>query len=105
MDPHFNDGTEQFPPWVLSLWKEMDKAVQCQGEWRKSLCWLGLTAHLAEIIEQVRDVVESLPWNQPLPLRGAASLDLAGFLGVSWHSDTQVDMMIDILQEQLKTSK
>ena len=50
-------------------------------------------------------MVESLLWNKPPPLGGVTSLDLAGFLGMSWLSDTQVDMMLDVLQEWLNTSK
>lgn len=105
VDPRFNNGMERFPFWVLSLWKEMKKTVQYQDEWRKSLHWLDSSTHPVEIMTQVKDVVEKLPWNQPLSLRGAASLDLTGFLGVSWLSDTQIDMMIDILWERLETSE
>lgn len=105
IDPRFNDGAERFPLWALSLWKEVEKLIQCQGKWRRSVRWLELMAHPAEIVARANDIVGRISWNKPLRSRGATSLDLTGFLSVSWLSDTQIDMMIDTLQERMKDEK
>ena len=103
IDPCFNNGTEQFPLWMLSLWKEVQKSIQYQGEWRTSVHWLDSMTHPVEIIAQVKIIVEKLSWNMPLCLRGATSLDIIGFLSTAWLSDTQIDMMVNTLQEWMKT--
>ena len=58
--------------------------------------------HPAEIITQVKGIIGRVSWDKPLRLGGATSLDLIGFLGTPWLSDTQVDMMIDTLLERMK---
>ena len=105
IDPRFSDATERFPFWALSLWKEAQELIECQRKWRKSVEWLGLMTHPAETVARVTGIIGKIPWNEPLHLRGATSLDLTGFLGVSWLSDTQIDMMIDALQERMKAEK
>ena len=45
VDPRFNNGTERFPLWVLSLWKVMQEMVMYQKLWKSSIHWLELIAH------------------------------------------------------------
>ena len=101
MDPRFNNGAERFPLWVLSLWKEIQKAIKHQRRWRLSIQWLELIAHPESIVVQARSLIEKLPWNKPLHFGGASTLEFAGFLGASWLSDTQINMMVDILQNRM----
>jgi hypothetical protein len=105
VDPRFNNGTERFPFWVLSLWNEAQKSIQYQNEWRRSDRWLSSITHPAEVVSQAKGIVGRISWNEPLYLRGATSLDLMGFLGTPWLSDVQIDMMIDILNERMKTEE
>ena len=100
VDPRFNNGEHRFPLWVLSLWNKARKLVQCQDQWRRSVRWLdSLTDHPAEVVARPRSIIGRLSWNTPLCSRGANSLALAGFLGASWLSDIQINMMIDTLRE------
>jgi len=105
VDPRFNDGTERFPFWALSLWKEVEKLIEYRGKWEKSVHWLDSVTHPVEMIAQTKDIIGRISWNEPLCSRGATSIDLTGFLGVSWLSDTQIDMMIDTLQERMKAEE
>ena len=104
VDPRF-DRTERFPLWVLSLWNKVQKLIQCQNEWRKSVRWLDSMTHPAEIITQVKGIVETLSWDEPLRSRGATSFDLTGFLGTPWLSDIQIDVMIETLHERMKAKE
>ena len=105
VDPRFNNQNERFPLWALSFWKELQKTIECQDEWKKSVRWLNSMTHPMEIIEQVRGLVRRLAWNTPLCLAGATSLDLAGFLGTSWLSDTQMNMMVDVLRKRMEVEE
>ena len=105
VDPRFNDGVERFPLWVLSLWKEVRRIAQGQRERKQSLRWLDSMTQPVVVVAQVKDIIGRLSWNGPLSLRGATSLDLAGFLGTSWLSGTQIDMMASVLQERVKTGR
>ena len=105
VDPRFNNGTDRFPLWVLSLWKEIQKTIEHQKLWNSSIHWLESITHPKDIVIQGRDLIKNLPWNQPLCSGGATTLEFAGFLGVSWLSDTQIDMMIKVLQNRMKTEE
>lgn len=105
VDPRFEDGMERFPLWVLSLWTEVQELIESQNDWKRSIQWLDSLTHPMEIITQVKDMVLGLSWNQPLRLPGATSMDLTGFLGSLWLSDTQIDMMIGVLQERMKVKE
>jgi hypothetical protein len=83
----------------------VQKTIQCQGEWEKSVCWFDSITHPVEIVTQAKNIVRRLSWNELLNFPGTTSLNLTGFLGTSWLSDTQIDMMVDILQEWMKTEK
>ncbi|KAF9784786.1 hypothetical protein BJ322DRAFT_1196341 [Thelephora terrestris] len=103
VDPRFNNGTERFPLWVMSLWKETEKMIQHQKLWRSSVRWLESGTHPENVVAQAKDLINELPWNKSLRLGGTTTLEFAGFLGASWLSDTQINMMIRVLQNRLKT--
>lgn len=105
VDPRFNDGTERFPLWILTLWNEVATMIQHQKQWSLSVRWLGLVAHHKDIVAQAKNLVGMLSWNGPLGPGGKTTLELASFLGVSWLSDTQVDMMVEVLQSRLVTEE
>lgn len=105
VDPRFNNGAERFPLWVLSLWKEVEKMIQHQKLWRQSVCWLGSITHPMDTVLQVKSLVGRLPWNHPLSSGGETTLKFAGFLGVSWLSDEQINMMVNVLQSRLDTEE
>ena len=104
VDLQFNNGTERFPLWVLSLWQEMEKMVENQRWWKSSIHQLELKTHPQGITVQAKNLIEKLSWNGPLS-GGVSTLEFAGFLGVSWLSDTQINMMVDVLQNQMKTQE
>lgn len=103
VDPRFNCGTERFPLWVLTLWKETEKTIQHQKLWRSSVRWLELITHPKDVIMQAKNLIEKLPWNERLSSGGATTLELAGFLGASWLSDTQINMMVKVLRTRIET--
>jgi hypothetical protein len=103
VDPRFNNSAERFPLWVLSLWKVMQKMIEHQKLWRSSIHWLELITHPKDDVVQAWSLIGRLPWNEPLHSRGASTLEFAGFLGASWLSDTQIDMMVELLQNRMKT--
>ena len=105
VDPRFNNGTERFPLWVLSLWVDMKKVVEHQKRWKLAVRWLELTTYPEGIVIQAKRLIERLSWNEPLHFSGASTLEFAGFLGVSWLSDTQIDMMVNVLQNRMKTEE
>lgn len=105
VDPRFNNGTERFPFWVLSLWNKAQESIRCQNEWRKSVRWLNSITCPGDIISRAKGVVGRLSWNEPLCLRGATSLDLTGFLGTRWLSDTQINMMIESLHKRMEAEE
>ena len=78
----------------------MERAVQHQKLWRSSIDWLRLITHPENIVAQAKDAIKRLPWNKPLG-SGATTLDFAGFLGASWLSDTQINMMVNVLQKRV----
>lgn len=98
VDPWFNSGMERFSLWVLSLWGEMQKMVKNQKQWKSSVHWLELVTHPQDIADQAKNLIEKLPWNCSLRSGGASTLEFVGFLGVSWLSDTQINMMVGMLQ-------
>ena len=102
VDPRFNNRSERFPFWALSLWKEMEKMIQHQRLWDSSIRWLKTITHPEEIVAKAKSVIEKLPWNKPLGSGGATTLEFAGFLGVSWLSDTQINLMIKVLRNRLE---
>lgn len=104
VDPRFNNHSERFPLWVLSLWKEAQKLVRNQKRWKSSVCWLELPAHRHDIAIQAKSLIEGLPWNKLLS-GGSSTLDFADILGVSWLSDTQINMMVDVLQDRMQTEQ
>ena len=103
VDPQFKNGNERFPFWVLSLWREMEKMIQHQKLWRSSVRWLELITHPRDTIVQAKALIDRLAWNEPLSSGGATTLEFAGFLGVPWLSDTQINMMVKVLQNRLET--
>lgn len=105
MDPRFNNGTKSFPLWVLSLWGEMRRMVEDQKRWKSSVHWLGLKTHPKGIATDASSLIERLPWNKPLHFGGASTLQFADFLGVSWLSDTQIDMMVSVLGGRMNTER
>jgi hypothetical protein len=105
VDPRFNNGTERFPLWVLSLWKEMQKTIEHQKLWKSLIQWLDSITHPEDITTQAKDLINSLPWNKPLHSGGVTTLEFASFLGVSWLSDNQINMMVKALQKQMKTEE
>jgi hypothetical protein len=102
VDPQFNGGTERFPLWALSLWKELEKTIQHQILWTSSVRWLGSLTHPKDTITQANSLIKKLPWNEPLDSGGATTLELAGFLGASWLSDTQINMMAKVLRNRME---
>jgi hypothetical protein len=104
MDPRFNNGTERFPLWVLSLWREMQRMIVNQKQWKSSVCWLELATH-PEGVTEAKSLIERLPWNKPLHSGGVSTLQFAGFLGASWLSDIQLNTMVRVLQDRMKTEK
>ena len=105
VDPRFNNGAERFPLWVLSLWNDMQKVVGDQKRWQSSVRWLELATHPKDIVAQVKHLIKRLPWNKPLRSTGATTLEFAGFLGVSWLLDTQINLMVNVLQNRMKTEE
>lgn len=105
VDPRFNGGNERFPLWVLSLWEEMQKMIRNQKQWKASVRWLELMTHPQDTILQAKSFIKKLPWNEPLCSGGASTLEFTGFLGVSWLSDTQINMMVEALRNRMKTKE
>jgi hypothetical protein len=105
VDPRFNSCTERFPLWVLSLWTEMQKMVNDQKRWNSSISWLELATHPHNHVVQAKNPIERLSWNKPLPSGGLSTLNFAGFLGASWLSDTQINMMVDVLQDRMENEQ
>ena len=71
--------------------------VENQKRWKSYIHWLELKTHPQGITVQAKNLIEKLSWNSPLS-GGVSTLEFAGFLGVSWLSDTQINMMVDVLQ-------
>lgn len=101
VDPRFNNGTERFPLWVLSLWNKIQKMIGHQKQWRSSIQWLELITHPEDIVVQAKRLIEKLPWNGPLCFGGASTIEYAGFIGASWLTDTQIDMMVNVLRGRM----
>jgi hypothetical protein len=66
---------------------------------------LELITHPKDDVVQAQSLIGRLPWNRPLRSRGVSTLEFIGFLGASWLSDTQIDMMVEVLQNQMKTKE
>ena len=49
---------------------------------------------------QAKNLIKNLPWKKSLHFGVATTLEFAGFLGMSWLSDTQIDMMVRVLQNR-----
>jgi hypothetical protein len=74
--PSFPD--DPLPLWVVSYWAAMAHALESQRDWRMSYDWVldRLDVVLAdgqelEVVDEVLDVLESLPWDTPLKGFGA----------------------------------
>ena len=105
VDPRFNGGAERFPPWALSLWKKIQKVIGDQKQWNSSVRWLELITHPEDTVAQTKSFVGGLPWNKQLCSIGGSTLEFAGFLGASWLSDTQIDMMVNVLRSRMTTEE
>ena len=104
VDPRFNNGAERFPFWVLSLWRKMQKMIEYQELWKSSIRWLESVTHSGDVVE-AKDLIKNLPWGKSLRFGAATTLEFAGFLGMSWLSDTQIDMMVGELQNRMRVGE
>ncbi|PPR06307.1 hypothetical protein CVT24_001091 [Panaeolus cyanescens] len=117
-DERTKEAFERFPVWVIRFWREMAHVSSGQSMWRRSLMWLETEKRLAnegagttvkEVVGQAERVLTALkwlPWNSPMAFKGIKgraiynTLQLTGFLGSGWLTDTHIDIMLEVLPEQ-----
>ncbi|KAG2363769.1 hypothetical protein BDR07DRAFT_1608610 [Suillus spraguei] len=75
---HPSFPNDPLPMWVVSYWVVMSHALENQRDWRTSHDWvydrlnvISTDRNELEIIDEVLDVLESLPWDAPLKGFGA----------------------------------
>jgi hypothetical protein len=78
--------------------------IEDQKQCKSSVCWLEMATHPQGVAE-TKSLIERLPWNKPLHSGGTSTLQFAGFLGASWLSDIQINTMVSVLQDWMKTEK
>lgn len=108
-DQRFNNGTDRFPLWAITFWRELVDIAERQHIWRESCQWLAdekqKTQHTPTLdaLDAGQKCLDSLGWNTSLPYsRGVpTSVILAGLLGTSWLSDEHINMITEELSETL----
>ncbi|KAJ7876375.1 hypothetical protein B0H14DRAFT_3436693 [Mycena olivaceomarginata] len=108
-DPRFNDGTDRFPLWTLTYWREMSAVIQKQGGWKRSVQWLDNEGRKCKdddirmAINEARAELATLGWNAPLDYgrKTMSTLDLQEFLGTVWLTTDNIDIMMEDLAERV----
>lgn len=107
-DPRFNDGTDRFPFWVLSFWKELAKTAGKQTEWKRAITWLNdqvksKDIRLTESINLTVELFNTMGWESALPyIRGeTTNFSLCQILSWNWLSDDHIDMMMEDLAHRV----
>jgi hypothetical protein len=101
-DPRADHPDQSYPIWIVPFWVEVAKVIEHQELWKSSLDWLASVNGYDEVVQQAKANILTLPWNAPLRMGPASSIQLASFLGESWLSDIQVDMMTWVLQARVE---
>ena len=83
----------------------MQEIVMYQKLWKLSIHRLELIVHPKKSIIQAKNLVKNLLWNGLLCSGGATTLELAGFLRVSWLSDQQINIMVRVLQNWMESKE
>ncbi|KAG1868447.1 hypothetical protein F4604DRAFT_2020782 [Suillus subluteus] len=112
--PSFPD--DPLPLWVLSYWVSMSRALEHQRDWRISHDWIldrldtvSCDCPELEIIDDIFDVIEHLPWDAPLKGVGACTdLSTSGLrplLASGPIGGRLVDTMIAAVVEHMQSSE
>ncbi|KAJ7727802.1 hypothetical protein DFH07DRAFT_970018 [Mycena maculata] len=106
-DPRHNDGSDRFPLWTLTLWKEYLHVGEDQRMWQRSRDWIQTELkkpHLDTVDEDAlmaaNSLLNTLGWDTKI--HGSwTTFDLALVLSHAWLTDDHIDMMMADLSARL----
>ena len=97
----FGTSTLRLPLWVLDYWGEANIILEQKSRWDPAVYWLK-TRKQHEAIK----LLTELPWKYQIPkTMGGHISDLALFCSEQWLKGSQVDIMLEILQDHLRSEK
>ncbi|KAG1807535.1 hypothetical protein EV424DRAFT_1543821 [Suillus variegatus] len=112
---HPSFPNDPLPMWVVSYWVAMSHALENQRDWRTSHDWVydrldvvSTDGNELEIIDEVLDVLESLPWDAPLKGFGAQTdlrtIELRSLLAPCSIHGRVLDAMIAAVVQHMQAS-
>jgi hypothetical protein len=88
----------RLPFWVLEFWDEAHKVADAKEQWHSAITWL--KEHKRQ---DILSLLTGLPWDYRLPRNfGGDITDFAWFCSKSWLRSTQMDMIMALLNQNLK---
>ena len=109
-DCRYNDGRDQLPLWVLTMWQKMAGIVDKQTAWKRSSQWLhtedakmkGMTIYQSSYSLHTKSY-HLLGWDVPMHYQqGAVSSSiLSALLSTVWLNDKHINMMMEELAARL----
>jgi hypothetical protein len=111
--PSFPD--DPLPMWVVSYWAAMSHALESQCDWHTSYDWVldrldvvPADGQELEVVDEVLDVLESLPWDAPLKgfstQTNLRTMELQPLLASCLIHGCVLDSMIAAVVEQMWAS-
>jgi len=105
-------GKERYSFWTISDWKWRRRLVEAKGDWQAAEMWLTdvkagrniLDRDLVEDVDEARELLSVLAWNEDISIRGAAAKtrELSQFLSDRWLNDIAMELMISHLDSRLR---
>lgn len=97
----FGTSTLRLPLWVLDYWREANIILEQKSRWDPAVYWLK-TRKQHEAIKLLTEP----PWKYQIPkTMGSHISDLALFCSETWLEGSQVDTMLEILRDHLRSEK
>ena len=97
----FGTSTLRLPLWVLDYWREANVILQQKLHWDPAVHWLKRRKQHEAI-----SLLTELPWKYQIPkTMGDHISDLALFCSEEWLKAPQVDTMLEILRDHLRSER
>jgi hypothetical protein len=97
----FGTSTLRLPLWVLDYWREANIILEQKLHWDPAVYWLKRRKQHEAI-----KLLTELPWRYRMPkTMGDHISDLALFCSEKWLKGSQVDTMLEILRDHLRSER